>query len=63
MKLLMIIISFYFVGCGSEVEAELLSARSKGEDPKLQLFGMTISNVTSSSFSVVVNYGNDANSN
>lgn len=61
MKLLMIIISFYFVGCGSEVEAELLSARSKGEDPKLQLFGMTVSNVTSSSFSVVVNYGNDAN--
>ena len=61
MKLLLIIFSFFLVSCGSEVEAELLSARSKGEDPKLQLFGMTITNVTTTSFGVTINYGNDAN--
>lgn len=53
--------SLFIISCDSEVEAELLSAKSKGTDPRLELFGMTVESITSTSFSISIDYGNDAN--
>ena len=52
-----------FGGCESAIQAELLSASSLGEDPKLELLGMVVENIGTDQFSLKVTYGNDANRN
>ncbi len=62
-KLVFSIFLLLFISCESAIQAELLSAASLGEDPRLELLGMVVDSIGTDEFSVSITYGNDANRN